>query len=182
MPGHDAEDEFAAHDLEVRPSSRSRHLPTHRADAAKPPYRIALVRTDSAEAKSALAHGNVTFDPVMESEGLLHIEPRGVTIIGATGAGIFYGVQTFKQLLPLPDSARALPTGTVRDWPAMRYRGIDDDLPAARFPPLAFQKHRRFASSPHPRSISICPTLSTRSSIPISRSPPRQAARLHRSR
>ena len=143
VPGHDAEDEFAAHDLEEAIKQIAPPADASRADAAKPPYRIALVRTDSAEAKLALAHGNITFDPVMESEGyVLDIEPRGVTIIGATGAGIFYGVQTFKQLLPLPDSARALPTGTVRDWPAMRYRGIDDDLSRGPFPTLAFQKHQ----------------------------------------
>ena len=41
-----------------------------------------------------------------------------------------------------------LPTGTVRDWPAMRYRGIDDDLSRGPFPTLDFQKHqiRVFAS------------------------------------
>ena len=41
-----------------------------------------------------------------------------------------------------------LPTGTVRDWPAMQYRGIDDDLSRGPFPTLDFQKHqiRVFAS------------------------------------
>jgi hypothetical protein len=30
----------------------------------------------------------------------------------------------------------------VRDWPAMRYRGIDDDLSRGPFPTLEFQKHQ----------------------------------------
>ncbi len=51
-------------------------------------------------------------------------------------------MQTFKQLLPLPGAARELPTGTVRDWPAMRYRGIQDDLSRGPFPTLEFQKHQ----------------------------------------
>ena len=57
-------------------------------------------------------------------------------------------MQTFKQLLPLPGAPRVLPTGTVRDWPAMQYRGIDDDLSRGPFPTLEFQKHqiRVFAS------------------------------------
>jgi hypothetical protein len=51
-------------------------------------------------------------------------------------------VQTLKQLLPLPGGRRVLPTGAVRDWPAMKYRGIDDDLSRGPFPTLEFQKHQ----------------------------------------
>lgn len=142
VPGHDAEDEFAAHDLEDAlkrnpPSADESHATT------QSPYRVTLLRTDSAEGKAALARANLAFDPVMESEGyVLIVEPHEASIIGATGAGVFYGVQTFKQLLPLPGAARVLPTGTVRDWPAMKYRGIDDDLSRGPFPTIEFQKHQ----------------------------------------
>jgi hypothetical protein len=95
------------------------------------------------EAKALLAHANLAFDPAMESEGyVLIVDAHEAAIIGATGAGVFYGAQTFKQLLPLPGAPRALATGTVRDWPAMQYRGIDDDLSRGPFPTLEFQKHQ----------------------------------------
>jgi hypothetical protein len=142
VPGHDAEDEFAARDLEdaikrIAPSADESHVVT------QSPYRVTLLRTDSAEAKAALARNNLVFDSVMESEGyVLIVEAHEATIIGATGPGVFYGVQTFKQLLPVPGAARVLPTGTVRDWPAMKYRGIDDDLSRGPFPTLEFQKHQ----------------------------------------
>ena len=147
VPGHDAEDEFAARDLEdalkrIAPAANESH-------AAQPPYRITLLRDGSDAAKAILAGNSLAFDPVMESEGyVLIIEPHETTIIGATGGGVFYGVQTFKQLLPLPGALRVLPTGTVRDWPAMQYRGISDDLSRGPFPTLEFQKHqiRVFAS------------------------------------
>ncbi len=147
VPGHEAEDEFAARDLEdalkrVAPTGEESH-------AAQPPYRITLLRIGSGAAKTTLAHNSLTFDPVMEPEGyVLVIEPHDATIIGATGSGVFYGVQTFKQLLPLPGAPRVMPTGTVRDWPAMQYRGISDDLSRGPFPTLDFQKHqiRVFAS------------------------------------
>ena len=70
------------------------------------------------------------------------IEPHAAYIVASSSAGIFYGVQTFKQLLPLPGAARELPTGTVRDWPAMRYRGVQDDLSRGPVPTLEFQKHQ----------------------------------------
>ena len=143
VPGHDAEDEFAARDLEDALKQITPPADTLRSDAAKPPYRVALVRTGTAEAKTALAHGGVSFDSVMEPEGyVLDIELQSATIVGATGAGVYYGVQTLKQLLPIAGAPRVLPTGTVRDWPAMRYRGVDDDLSRGPFPTLAFQKHQ----------------------------------------
>jgi hypothetical protein len=45
-------------------------------------------------------------------------------------------------MLPLPGGKPVLPTGTVRDWPAMKYRGIDDDLSRGPFPTLEFMKHQ----------------------------------------
>ncbi|HEY1804261.1 MAG TPA: beta-N-acetylhexosaminidase [Terracidiphilus sp.] len=136
-----AEDQFAAHDLE---EALKRIAPAeNQSSAAQPPYRITLLRNGSDLAKAALAGNNLAFDPVMESEGyVLVIGPQAAVVIGATGPGVFYGVQTFKQLLPLPGAPRVLPTGTVRDWPAMQYRGISDDLSRGPFPTLDFQKHQ----------------------------------------
>jgi hexosaminidase len=142
-PGKSPEDGFAAQDLE----DVLGQLPP--ADAQGLPYRVLLLRTGTAEAKAVLARNKLSFDPAMEAEGyVLVIEPHEAYVVGATGSGVFYGVQTLKQLLPLPGTPRQLPTGTVRDWPAMKYRGIDDDLARGPFPTLAFQKHqiRVFAS------------------------------------
>jgi hypothetical protein len=148
VPGHDAEDQFAGRDLEeafqrVTPAANAPH------SVAQSPYRIMLLRTGTAAAKTILARANLAFDPVMEPEGyILVIAPHEAAIVATTSSGVFYGVQTFKQLLPLPGAPRVLLTGTVRDWPAMRYRGIDDDLSRGPFPTLEFQKHqiRVFAS------------------------------------
>jgi len=148
VPVRNDEDDFAARDLESAIKATALTADNFRA-AAQPPYRITLLRRDSAEAKAILARNKLAFAAAMESEGyILVLEAHEATIVGETGSGIFYGVQTLKQLLPLPGAPRVLPTGTVRDWPAMRYRGIDDDLSRGPFPTLAFQKHqiRVFAS------------------------------------
>ncbi len=143
VPGRDPEDEFARLDLEDAIKQIAPPDEGVLAGMASPPYRVTLLRRDSAEAKSALARVHLAFDPAMESEGyILIVEPRETTIVAATGSGIFYGVQTFKQLLPLPGAPRTLPTGTIRDWPAMKYRGIHDDLSRGPFPTLDFQKHQ----------------------------------------
>jgi hexosaminidase len=143
VPGRNADDEFAARDLE---EAAKLGAPADRSTAF---YRVVLLRTDSVEAKALLARTSLAFDPAMQSEGyILVIENRRAYIVAASGSGIFYGVQTLKQLLPLPGAERELPTGTVRDWPAMRYRGVQDDLSRGPVPTLEFQKHqiRVFAS------------------------------------
>ena len=140
VPGHDAEDEFAARDLQaVSPQmSDGSHACT-----------VTLLRADSAEGKAELEKLHLSFDKPMEDEGyVLSIEPKEAFIVGATGSGIFYGVQTLKQLISADGAKPVLPTGVIRDWPAMKYRGIDDDLSRGPFPTLEFQKHqiRVFAS------------------------------------
>jgi hypothetical protein len=133
VPGRDAEDEFAARDLE-----EALKLAGH-AKAEAGNFKVTLLRTGSAEGKAALAKHKLVFDTAMEAEGyVLTVEPHQATIVAATSAGVFYGVQTLKQLL----TGAELPTGTVRDWPAMKYRGIDDDLSRGPFPTLEFQKHQ----------------------------------------
>jgi len=145
VPGRDADDEFAAADLrEFLGQPATEKASAARKTAAQAgAYRVVLLRAASAEAKALLERQKLSFDAAMQQEGyVLVVEPRQTTIVGATGSGVFYGVQTFKQLLPLAGTPRVLPTGTVRDWPAMRYRGIDDDLSRGPFPTLDFQKHQ----------------------------------------
>ena len=141
VPGHDAEDEFAAHDLEQA-------IPeTTPGTAGTGAFRVVLLRSASAEGKTVLAGKQLSFDTAMEPEGyVLAVEAHQAFVVGASSSGVFYGVQTLKQLLT--QGGAALPTGTVRDWPAMKYRGIDDDLSRGPFPTLDFMKHqlRVFAS------------------------------------
>lgn len=139
VPGRDAADEFAAGELE----EAIKQMPA--AEATRPGvlYRINLLRSDAVAAKAVMKHAGLTFDDSMQSEGyVLIIENQQAYIIGASSAGVFYGVQTLKQLLPLPSEERELATGTIRDWPAMRYRAVQDDLSRGPVPTPEFQKHQ----------------------------------------
>jgi hexosaminidase len=65
---------------------------------------------------------------------------NSLTLSAATATGLFYAAQTLKQLI-LNDGAKAVvQTATIRDWPAMKYRGVHDDLSRGPIPTLAFQK------------------------------------------
>lgn len=106
-------------------------------------YPIRLLRTDSAAAKTLLDHAHLDFTPAMHDEGYVLIVDRdGASVIAASASGIFYGVQTLAQMLTPTGSGATLALGTVRDWPAMRWRGVHDDLSRGPVPTLAFQKHQ----------------------------------------
>ena len=64
--------------------------------------------------------------------------PAGVTIRGASPAGLFYGLQTLRQLLPVDGSGR-MPAVTIRDAPRFPYRGMHLDVGRHLFP-VAFIK------------------------------------------
>jgi tetratricopeptide (TPR) repeat protein len=145
VPGGDAEDNFAAQNLSEALKQRGVMITP---SAGSVDTTIELLRNNTPEANQLLAAADLTFDAPMHDEGyvlLAHRDVQGhafVAIIGDTAAGIFYGAQTLKQLVTTSNGIPALPTGTIRDWPAMKYRGISDDLSRGPFPTLAYQKHQ----------------------------------------
>ena len=139
VPGAATDDLFAAQSLAETLTERGLSA----SSASSEVETITLLRTESADAKTALSNARLTYEPVMHDEGYVLIAQRNsVTVIAATGAGIFYGVQTLKQLIDCERGVAHLETGTIRDWPAMRYRGVHDDLSRGPFPTLAYQKHQ----------------------------------------
>ncbi len=72
------------------------------------------------------------------------IVPAGHTlaVVAASDTGIFYGAQTVKQMISGTGEKATLTTAVIRDWPAMRYRGLHDDLSRGPIPTLDFQKRQ----------------------------------------
>jgi hexosaminidase len=123
----DSDDQFAAADLEATLKSRGVAV----GDAAG--FEIELIRL--------AAHPVANFSEEMKPEGYAIVaRANGLTVVGATAEGVFYGAQTVKQMVT-GDGARAVvQSAQVRDWPAMRYRGLDDDLSRGPMTTLDFQK------------------------------------------
>ena len=77
----------------------------------------------------------------MQAEGYaISPDGHGIALTAANGAGIFYALQTVKQLVTGYGANAVLHTVKVRDWPAMKYRGLDDDLSRGPMTTLEFQK------------------------------------------
>ncbi|SEC60198.1 glycoside hydrolase family 20 zincin-like fold domain-containing protein [Terriglobus roseus] len=138
-----AEDTFAAAEL-TRELTKI-DVPTTSSASAH----IALLRADSAAGREALSRGRLTWSPEMQAEGYAIVpDATGINVVGATSTGVFYGAMTARQLVTGYGSAAKLQTATVRDWPAMKYRGVHDDLSRGPMPTFEFQKKeiRTFAA------------------------------------
>jgi hexosaminidase len=132
-PGRDAEDRFAADDLEAALKDRGVRV-------SRGAIRIYLLRDDSSLAKQVLRRENLAFDAAMEPEGYVLVTGRREAyVIGHTAAGVFYGAQTLRQLVTAGGEP-VLQGAAIRDWPAMKWRGVQDDLSRGPVPTLDFQK------------------------------------------
>jgi hexosaminidase len=142
-PDADADWRFAAQDLKLGLEARGVRL---RDGAA---VHIFLLHDDRAQGRMLLRREGMTFTAAMQDEGYaLFCGRHEVYVVAHSGAGVFYGVQTLKQLVSAGASGPVLTGAAIRDWPAMRWRGVHDDLSRGPVPTLEFQEEqiRTFAA------------------------------------
>lgn len=68
----------------------------------------------------------------------LDVTPAQVTISAETSEGIFYGVQTLKQLIRANRQGRLIPACRITDWPTLKYRGWQHDISRGPIPTYDF--------------------------------------------
>ena len=142
-----AEDRFAASDFIDDVKQTSGILLT--LSSGKRSREILIGKLDLPPIQSALKSRGIAVSESLGEEGyVLDVRKDGVVIAGTTAAGVFYGLQTLKQLVR-GDSANGFIQGVhVVDWPAMRWRGMSDDISRGPVPTLAYIKRqlRTFAA------------------------------------
>jgi hexosaminidase len=91
---------------------------------------------------STLTHGDEGYE--------LEVTPKGIVLKGRTGAGLFHGVQTLRQLLPAQaetaaglsgDVKPAVPACIISDYPRFAYRGMHLDVGRHMFPVETIKKY-----------------------------------------
>lgn len=106
-------------------------------------WTVAVHRVGTDAASDVLRSAQLTFDDVMRDEGyVLAANDRGASIVAASDAGVFYALQTLKQLFTGAGDQTTLTPALIRDWPAMRWRGVQDDLSRGPVPTLEYQKRQ----------------------------------------
>jgi hexosaminidase len=91
--------------------------------------RMAVKWPDVVNANSRVqAHVSVQPKVAPKPEGyVLTVDSKKVTIVGADAAGVFYAIQTLRQLAQRHSDRIVLPCGSIRDWPAFAVRGFMHD-------------------------------------------------------
>jgi hexosaminidase len=134
--GRDADDRFTAHDLRLRFEEAGVRVRTDHAGVS-----IELLHMPSARARILLRTAHVELTPEMREEGYAIVPTaHGMAVIADTSTGLFYGAQTVKQMIQGNGKVATIDKATIRDWPAMRYRGLSDDLSRGPVPTLAYQE------------------------------------------
>lgn len=79
-------------------------------------------------------------DPALGNEGYkLVVDEKGVSLTAASGAGLFYGIQTLLQLIP--ENGKTVPYVTITDQPRFAYRGLHLDVSRHMFPAEFVKKY-----------------------------------------
>jgi len=70
----------------------------------------------------------------------LKVTSKEIIITANNSTGLFYGVQTLKQLLRNYIQSNSIPCLTITDWPALKLRGWMDDISRGPIPTMDFLK------------------------------------------
>lgn len=97
---------------------------------------------DDKRLASTLESSSLSMDDKFNDEGyVLDASSERIIVAARTAEGVFYGAQTLRQLIHRGDAGQAnVPAVAVKDWPAMRWRGVHDDISRGPVPTLDYIK------------------------------------------
>src|SRR5246127_988299 len=143
--GHQSEDRIAAETLaeEVADQSGLRlDIQGMKAAGKAEGGAIVLARLQDARVRRFLARNGLQADEVVGEDGYLLFSDNSHLIVAAnTGQGLFYGVQTLRQLLRADGKGLMCPGVGIRDWPNLERRGVQRDLSRELAPQLKNMFH-----------------------------------------
>lgn len=125
--GHQSEDRIAAETLaeEVQDQSGLRlDIERMKAEGKAEDGAIVLARLQDDRVRRFLARNGLRADQLVGEEGYLLFSDKSHLIVAAnSGEGLFYGVQTLRQLLRPEGKGLICPAVGIRDWPSLQRVG-----------------------------------------------------------
>ncbi|MGO8797327.1 MAG: beta-N-acetylhexosaminidase [Candidatus Sulfotelmatobacter sp.] len=147
--GHQEEDRIAAetlaeeiHDQSGLTLSIIGAKPESRTEAKQEAGSIVLARLQDHNVRDFLESKNLKADTIGDQGYLLFSDQSHLIVAANTGQGLFYGVQTLRQLLHEEDGRLVCPGIEIRDWPSMEWRGVQDDISRGPIPTEDFMKRQ----------------------------------------
>jgi hypothetical protein len=104
---------------------------------------ILLGLLDNKNVRTALDRNGVSAPPDLNAEGyVLNVTANQIIVAAPTPAGVFYGVQTLKQLVLGMGANARVPGVRITDWPVMRWRAVSDDISRGPVPTVEYIKRQ----------------------------------------
>jgi len=134
--GHQAEDRIAAETLAESVQDQSGlklDILGMKAEAKAEGGAIVLARLGDERVRRFLAKNGLTADSAVGENGYLLFSDKSHLIVAAnSGQGLFYGVQTLRQLLRPTDKGLICPAVGIRDWPNLHGNELPDNVSELR--------------------------------------------------
>jgi len=147
--GHQAEDRIAAETLaeEIRDQSGLKlNITGAKADSKQESKQedgaIVLARLQDKSVRDFLESKGLKAESIGEQGYLLFSDNSHLIVAANTGQGLFYGVQTLRQLLHADGKTLVCPAVSIRDWPSMEWRGVQDDISRGPIPTEEYMKRQ----------------------------------------
>jgi hypothetical protein len=140
--GHQAEDRIAAETLaeEIRDQSGLKLSITGAKTESKKeePKQdgdlIVLARLQDRRVRQFLESKGLKADLIGDRGYLLFSDRSHLIVAANTGQGLFYGVQTLRQLLRADGQSLVCPAVAIRDWPSMEWSSVRGDISRGPIP------------------------------------------------
>jgi hexosaminidase len=130
--GHQSEDRIAAETLAEEIADESGlnlDIVGVKATAGTVRRSIVLARLQDSRVRKFLAAKGLKSDASIGEQGYLLFADKSHLVVAAnSGQGLFYGVQTLRQLLRQDGKHLLCPAIAIRDWPGLEWRGVQDNI------------------------------------------------------
>jgi len=140
--GHQSEDRIAAETLAEEIADQSGlqlDIVGEKASGKAEGGVIMLARLQDSRVRRFLARNGLRADQAVGDEGyLLFSDKRHLIVAANSGQGLFYGVQTLRQLLRPEGKDLICPAVTIRDWPNLE-KAAERKLSKQTAPPVVMQ-------------------------------------------
>jgi len=136
--GHQTEDRIAAETLVEQVAEQSGlrlNILGARSGRKAEEHAIVLARLDDSRVRRFLARKGLRADELVGDQGYLLFSDKSHLIVAAnSGQGLFYGVQTLRQLLRPAGKGLLCPAVGIRDWPNLEKSVTEKDVSSESAP------------------------------------------------
>ncbi len=130
--GHQSEDRIAAETLAEEVADRSGlqlEIISMKPEGKAQDGSIVLARLEDRWVRKFLARNGLQADDSVGEDGyLLFSDDEHLIVAANSGQGLFYGVQTLRQLLRMSSRGLICPAVGIRDWPAPQTFRVEEEV------------------------------------------------------